>query len=85
MENRALMAKKRKRRKRSGPAQYYWPRGKERPAYWGSIAYPCARCDRILTDHASQAVICYGRHRGKAYLSCRVCRHKFTLPTEERP
>jgi len=50
----------------------HWPRS--RPVY------PCPRCDRVLTKRGHQAIMCYGHHGGRAYLECRLCGKRFSLP-----
>jgi len=63
--------------------EYYWPPDVKRPTHWLRMPapVPCERCDRKLTDHASQAVTCKGGIKGGvAYLECRVCGHRFKMP-----
>lgn len=62
----------------------YWPKDRPRPTKFVRTrpAVPCAKCDRVLTDFGSQAVVCDGgtsASSGKAYLSCRVCGHRFPM------
>ena len=46
---------------------------------------PCVRCRRILLDDGGQAVATTGIPRGDvAYLRCRGCGARWSLPVEER-
>lgn len=65
----------------------YWPAELERPVVYRRArpAIPCPKCDRVLTDLHSQAVVCdrgVSEINGKAYLTCRCCGHAFALPLE---
>jgi len=61
--------------KKHGPRPKVWPR---LPRYT-----PCKTCSRVLTDTHSQAVVCYGTTCDTAYLRCRVCYSRWTLPREK--
>ena len=69
------------------PAYFYdRERNGIRPTKWRGTGngHPCSSCDRLLTDSYSQALICHGRHMGKAYVLCRVCGVGETLEIEKR-
>lgn len=66
----------------AGFERYYWPQNMDMPGvYVRRAPLPCPECKRVLTDHASQAVVCDGV-RGLAYLRCRCCDHRWQLPVK---
>lgn len=68
----------------------FWPVDRKTfpfPTIWRRDYHPCPSCERILDDGKPprQAVVCGGRPAGIAYLMCRVCGHKWTLPAYQAP
>ena len=67
----------------------YWPKGKPKPTRFRRrlpAPVPCENCDRVKTDFGTRAVVCdrgVSEAAGKAYLSCRCCGHRFTMPLEK--
>ena len=61
--------------------------------FWGERPLPqkysrrqarvCPKCNRILLDSMSQAVICCSISKGIAYLLCRECKHRWKLPVAD--
>jgi len=60
-----------------------WPEGKPFPAFYAKRpALPCPKCRRVLTPAGGRAVstVSAGSHTKAAYLRCKCCRHKWSLP-----
>ena len=62
----------------------YWPKGLAKPTTFTRRrpAMPCPKCERAQTDNGSRAVVCdrgVSEVSGKAYLTCKACRHEFSM------
>lgn len=64
----------------------FWPEDRPMPTrYVKSRArlIPCPSCRRLLLDDMGQAVVTTSSGRDVAWLRCRACQHRFSLPVEE--
>lgn len=59
----------------------FWEEGKPLPTHYPKrIRLPCRRCKRVALDSGRQAVTCKATHMGTAYIECRACGYKDSLP-----
>jgi DNA-directed RNA polymerase subunit RPC12/RpoP len=68
----------------AGNPREFWPEGKPMPKKYKKRApIPCPRCSRVLLPNLGQAVVAEGGiTKDFAYLRCKACKHRWTLPVQ---
>lgn len=58
----------------------FWPEGVPHPHRWTYHYPPCVKCERILTETRTQAVVATSTGVTVVYLHCRCCGHRWAIP-----